>query len=81
MNFKRFKALARKVFPDLPPQFDQLPDKIKIYHYLIPWLIPEPPINESNLTDSQRVDLFSLNNMVMTQIRNHKIAGESVWDE
>ena len=80
MKFSQFKSLARIVFPNLPSDFESMPDDPEIYYLLIPFLVPQNANAFDDLNDKQRFDLFSVDNMTFTQIRHFAKFGKSFWD-
>lgn len=69
MTFAKYKVLARKVFPTLPSDFETMPDELKTYQVVFNFLCPKDIPDLSNLTDSERIDRFSVSNWTLTKLR------------
>ncbi len=69
MNFEKYQKLARKVFPTLPSNFEQLPDAIGTYQLVFTFVEPREVPDKSKWTDQYRIDHFSVSNWTVTKIR------------
>lgn len=69
MSFDKYQKLARKVFPTLPSNFEQLPDAVGTYQLVFTYCEPRDPVDKSKWTDEQRIDHFSVSHWTVTKLR------------
>lgn len=80
MKFEQYIKLARKVFPDLPPQLESMKDELFTYQFIFNYVCPYDTSVFDNFTDSQKMDLFSLSNATTMQMRHIHNHGHSIWE-
>ena len=69
MTFQKYQLLARKVFPNLPSNFEQLPDAVGTYQLVFTYCCPREPLDMSKWSDLEKADFFSLDHWTVTKLR------------
>lgn len=68
MTFEKFKVLARKVFPTLPSNFEEMPDTVETYQLVYGFC---SKFGDSQVNDPDAfkvVDLFSVTHWTITKL-------------
>ena len=81
MDFEKYKILARKVFPDLPIEFNSMEDTKETFLFMFNFTCPKKLPNMEDWDWSKKHDYHSLANMTATQIRNIDLVGHSCWNK
>lgn len=69
MNFQKYQELARKVFPTLPSDFEDMPDAAGTYQLVNSYCYPRIAHDTSKWTDQQTIDFFSVAHWTVTKLR------------